>query len=116
MYFDSLKAHLRFYARFGAGAWLFARLVIPCFHLPSNVFSSMLKKRLNLPHPLALGLTHCICVWLLNPMGIHLHCCTHGGERIASHDAIQNAFASITRETWFHVLQEQTHIFPSPSL
>jgi hypothetical protein len=32
---------------------LFAHFVIPCFHLLSNGFSSMLRKRLSLPHPLA---------------------------------------------------------------
>jgi len=98
MSFDSHKAHLRFYAGFGARAWLFAHFVIPCFDLPSNDFSSMLQKKLSLPHPLALGLTHCIYAWLLDSMGIYLLCYTHGGERIASHDAVQIFFASIARE------------------
>jgi hypothetical protein len=30
-------------------------------------------------------------------MGIHLFCYTHGGERVASHDVVQDVFASIVR-------------------
>jgi hypothetical protein len=38
-------------------------------------------------------------------MGIHLFCYTHGGEKIAFHDAVHNAFVSIVRYVGFHVLQ-----------
>jgi hypothetical protein len=48
-------------------------------------------------------------------MGIHLLYCAHGGERTASHDVIQNIFSSIAKDAWFHILQKQTHILPSPS-
>jgi hypothetical protein len=48
-------------------------------------------------------------------MGIHLLHCTHGGERIASHNAIQDAFVSIVRDAGFHILWEQTHILRPPS-
>jgi hypothetical protein len=33
----------------------------------------------------------------------HLFHCTHGGEWIISHDAIQDAFVYIVRNTGFHV-------------
>jgi hypothetical protein len=46
-------------------------------------------------------------------MGIHLFRCTHGGERIALHDVVRDAFASIAKKARFHVSQEQTHV-PSP--
>ncbi len=36
-------------AELGVGAWLFAYLVIPYFHMPSNVFSSTLWTKLGLP-------------------------------------------------------------------
>jgi hypothetical protein len=45
----------------GAGAWLFACLVIPFFCLTSNVFSFVLRIRVGLPHPLAIKVIHCIC-------------------------------------------------------
>ncbi len=91
--------------------------VIPCFHLLSNVFSSTMLTKLSLPHPLILGLTHYIsCGELLDPLGIHLFQCAYGGERIASHDAVWDAFASIVRNAGFHVLWEQTHILPLPFL
>jgi len=49
-------------------------------------------------------------------MGIHLFHYAHGGKRIASHDVVQDAFMSIVRNMAFHVLREQTHIFPPTSL
>jgi len=48
-------------------------------------------------------------------MGIHLLHYTHGGERTASHDVVQDAFMSIVKYMAFHVLREQTHIFSPPS-
>jgi hypothetical protein len=33
----------------------------------------------------------------------HLFRCTHGGEWIISHNAIQDAFVSIVKNTGFHV-------------
>jgi hypothetical protein len=77
------QTHLKFYVRPSVGAWLSTCLVIPCFHLPLDVFSFVSRTRLGLPHPLALNLTHCICGSSLDPMGIHLHCCAHGGERMS---------------------------------
>jgi hypothetical protein len=97
------------------GAWLFARLIIPCFYLPLYVFSSTLSTKLSFLHPLILGLTHCVCGELLDPLGIHLFQCAHGKERIASHDDVRNVFAFIVRNAWFHVLWEQAHILPLPS-
>jgi hypothetical protein len=58
------------------------------------------------PNPLAFGLSHCICGQLLNTMGIHLLCYVHGGERMASHDSMHDAFASIARDVRFHILCE----------
>ncbi len=76
--------------RSSAKVGLFVHLIIPCFHLPLDVFSFALQIRLSLPHPLTLGLTHNIYGQLLNPMGIHLLHFAHGGERTTSHDAIQD--------------------------
>jgi hypothetical protein len=47
-------------------------------------------------------------------IGIHFFHCTHGGERMVSHDVVWDAFASIARDLGFHVLHEQTHIFLLP--
>ncbi len=74
----------------------------------------MLQTRLNLPHPLALGLTHCICGQSLDPMGIHLFCYTYGGENILFHYVVRDVFVSITRDTRFNVLWEQTHVLLLP--
>jgi hypothetical protein len=88
MSFDSHWTCLKSYARPSVETWLYACLVISCFCLPSNVFPSTLQTKLNLPHPLALGLTHCIYAQPLNPIGIHLLCCAHGEKKTTSHDAI----------------------------
>jgi hypothetical protein len=116
MSFDLHQTHLRSCAGPGVAAWLFVLLVIPCFYLPSNVFSSTLSIKLNLPHPLTLGLTHYVCGEPLDPLGIHLLRCAHGGEKTTSHDVVRDAFASIVKDAGFHVLWEQTHILPLPFL
>jgi hypothetical protein len=58
------------------------------FLLILEVFFIALCIWLGLPHPLALGLSHCICGQPLDPMRIHLLSCAHGGERTVSHDVI----------------------------
>jgi hypothetical protein len=78
--------------------WLLTCLVILFFHLPSNDFSTTLHTRLGLSQPLILGVSHCICNQPLDPMGIHLLCCTHGGERMVSHDVVQNVFVAIAKD------------------
>jgi hypothetical protein len=45
----------------GVGAWLLACLVILFFPLPLDVFFMALCTRLDLSHPLVLGVSHCIC-------------------------------------------------------
>jgi hypothetical protein len=49
-------------------------------------------------------------------MGIHFLHCVHGGERMASHDVVQDVFAAIARDVRFHILQKQTHVFPPVAL
>jgi len=85
MCFDSHWACLRSCREPGARAWLSTRLVIPCFRLSSNIFASVLQTKLSLPHPLTLGLTHCICDHPLDPKGIHffLLCPWWGEDYIA---------------------------------
>jgi hypothetical protein len=78
--------------------------VIPFFCLILDPFSIVLHIWLGLFHPLALGLSHCICGQLLNLMGIHLLCCTHGGEMMASYDVMQDVFIYIARDARFHVV------------
>jgi hypothetical protein len=42
--------------------------------------------------------------------------CTHGGEKMMSHDVVWDAIASIANDVGFHVANEQTHIFSQPTL
>jgi hypothetical protein len=89
MSFDSHRACLKSCRGPGARAWLSTFLVIPCFRLSSNIFASVLQTKLSLPHPLTLGLTHCICDHPLDPKGIHFFCCAHGGERTVLHESFK---------------------------
>ncbi len=71
----------------------FERLVISLpnhsfFCLLSNIFSIALHTKLDLSHPLVLGVSHCIYNQPLDLMEIHLLRCTHGGERTMSHDIV----------------------------
>jgi hypothetical protein len=50
----------------------------------------------------------------IEAMGIHLLRCIHSGEKIASHDVVQDVFAFIAKDVKFHVLQKQTHVFSLP--
>jgi hypothetical protein len=116
MSLDSHQERLRSCARPSSKALLCAHPIIPCFCLPSNIFPFMLDIKLGLPRPLVLGPTHCIFNQSLNPIGIHLFCCAHGGEEITSHEVVRNVFASIVKNVGFHVLREWTHILPLSSL
>jgi len=49
------------------------------------------------PHFLTIRWTHCIGSQPLDLIGIHLLCCSHGGEWISSHDVIRDAFTSIVQ-------------------
>ncbi len=42
-------------------------------------------------------------------MGIHFLCYAQGNERIGTHDAIHDTFATIVRDVGFHMGQEQLH-------
>ncbi len=116
MTFDSHCACLRSCVGTGMGAWLFACLVIPFFHLASNAFSFALRIRVGLPHPLAIKVTHCICGRPLDHGKTHFFRWSHVGERVASRNMVWNAFVSIVRDMGFRVLHEQTHVLPPLSL
>jgi len=97
LHLDSHHTHLKSCAWSKVGAWLSPHQII-FFCLALNVFSSIVRTKLGLPHPLALGLSNCICGQPLDRMGIHLFFCTHGRERTTSHDVVWDAFASIMRD------------------
>jgi hypothetical protein len=84
-----------------AKAWLLTSLINLLFRLLSNVLSIALHIRLNLSHLLVLGVSHYICSQLSNPMGIHLLCCVHGGERMALHDVVRNVNMAIAKDARF---------------
>jgi hypothetical protein len=99
--FDLHQTHLRSCAGLSANVWLLIRLVIPFFHFPLDDLSTTIRSKLGLSHPLILGVSHCICNQPLDPMGIHFLRCMHGGERMASHDVVWDAFVAIAKDARF---------------
>jgi hypothetical protein len=85
---DSHYTHLRSCGGLRVGAWLFAHLVVPPFHLASNIFSFALRTKLGLPHHVVIGVSHCICDQPLNHVGTHFFRCSQGGERTPYHNVV----------------------------
>ncbi len=54
-----------------------------------------------------------MCTHPFDPMGIHLLRCTHGNERMGTHDVIHNIFATIMQDVSFHVERKQLRVHPS---
>jgi hypothetical protein len=67
--------------------------------------------RLGFSHLLVLGVSHCICNQPLVLMGIHIICCTHGGERTTSKDVVWNVLSVVARNVGFHFLRKQPMSF-----
>ncbi len=60
--------------------FLFNLSFLASFYLVSYVLSSTLHIRVDLPHPLTFGLTHCICDQLLDPMESNILWCSMVGN------------------------------------
>jgi hypothetical protein len=116
LFFDLHRTCLKLCAGQNAKAWLLTYPIIFFFPLLSNVFSTTLHIRLSISHPLVLGVSHYICSQPLDPMGIHLLPCVHGGERTTLHYVGRDVFVAIMKDVKFHVLWEQTHILPPLAL
>jgi hypothetical protein len=74
----------------GARLWLVARPFICSFRITHLIFTSLLCFHLGLIQPLTSSLLTCECGHGLDIFGTHLARCPFGGQRIATHDAIQN--------------------------
>jgi hypothetical protein len=97
---------LKSYVGPGANAWLFVCIVNYIFLIDFKSFFHYVVHLVRAPPLLTFGLSHCICDKLLDPMGIHLLCCAHGGDSTTSHDVIQEVFSSIARDVRFYILCE----------
>ncbi len=74
----------------GVGLWLVVRPFICSFHITHFIFTSALCLHLGLIQPLTSNLLTCECGHGLEIFGTRLACCPFGGQRITTHDAIQN--------------------------
>lgn len=90
--------------------WIFAHPIIPYVKMASNIFPLALHTKLDLSHPTTCGFSSCICGQPIDFTWRHLFYYVHGEKHIATHDAIWDSFASISRVVEFHVLRKQIHI------
>jgi hypothetical protein len=60
MTFDFHDTHLKSCIGLGSKAWLSTHLIIPSFDMAFDIFSITLHIRMDLSHPMAIGLTHYI--------------------------------------------------------
>jgi hypothetical protein len=97
----------------GVNIWSIVRLAFPASQLSSPSFSTTFWMWLGLPHLSITSNPQCVCPHPINVTNVHLLCCTHGNERMDTHDAIHDTFATITWNVDFHVGWEQLHMFPS---
>lgn len=93
------------------GFLTFIYLIISSFHTVSNIFSLMLFIRLGPPHLTIHGMGHCIYGWLIDSMKVHFIMVLQGRMH-CNPQHHSGLFASITKYVGFHVLHEQTHVFP----
>jgi hypothetical protein len=54
-----------------------------------------------------------MCTHPIDPMGIHLLRCTHGNERMGTHDVIHDIFVTIMQDVGFCMGRKQLHVHPS---
>jgi hypothetical protein len=86
----SLASKTRICSCLGKGArlWLVVRPSICSFHIAHSTFTSTLCFLLGLIQPLASIFFMCECEHELDASGMHLACCSFGGQQITTHDAI----------------------------
>jgi hypothetical protein len=96
---------------FTFGFLTFIYLIISSFYMVSNIFSLMLFIRLGVPHLTICGMGRCIYGWFIDSMKIHFFMVLQGRMH-CNPQHHSGFFASITKYVGFHVLHEQTHVFP----
>jgi hypothetical protein len=91
----------------GTRLWLVARPSIHSFHIAHFTFTSVLCFRLGLVQPLAFNFLTCECGHGLDTSSMHLNRCPFGGQRIITHDAIQNIMCAFVRKNGHVVWKER---------
>jgi hypothetical protein len=80
-------------------ALFFGCLVILSFCMAFNILFSTLCTKLGLPYLVDINLAHSIYGHPIDPMGIYFFQSSHGGEHIAFHDIVWDAFVFITKKS-----------------
>ncbi len=95
--------------------WLLTHPIIHFFCLLLNVLFTVMRIKFSFSHLLFVEVLHYICSQPLDPMGIHLFRCMHGGEKITLHDVVRNTFMIVARDVGFMCHENKPMSFyPSP--
>ena len=90
--------------------------ILPSLRFPAPLFVTVLRLRLDLPHPCLATYAACSCGHPLDPLGTHFLCCARGGERTSLHDSVRDAVYHIIRESLQHTYRERSGFLPSSTL
>jgi hypothetical protein len=107
------KAHIRSCLGKGTWLWLVVRPSIHLFCITHFIFTLALCFCLNLIQPLAFSLLTCECGQRFDAYDMHLAHCPFGGQRIATHDAIQNVMYTLAQESGHVVWRERWYVLTS---
>jgi hypothetical protein len=95
------KARIHFCSGKGARLWLVAKPSICSFCITHFIFTLVLCFRLGLIQPLASSPLTYKCGHKLQAFNTHLAQCPFGGQRIATHDTIQENGHNVWKERWY---------------
>jgi hypothetical protein len=113
--FSTSKAHIRSCSDKGAKLWLVIKPSIHSFHITHFIFTLVLHFHLYVIQPSTSNLLMCENEHGLNTSSTHLARCPFGGQRIATHDTIQDVIYVFFRESRHVVWRERWYALMSKS-
>jgi hypothetical protein len=87
---SSFRIRIRSCLGKGARLWLIAKPYICSLHIAHSTFTSTSHFHLGLTQPSTSSFLTCECGHGLDASSMHLTHCSFGGQRIPTHDVIQN--------------------------
>jgi len=116
MIFETHRARILSCFGLGVNVWLIIWSTFPTFWLYFPPFFTMFEMWFGLPHPSITGIFQCMCTHPIDVTIVHLLHYTHDNERMGTHDAICDIFATIAQDVVFHVgWNNYTHFLQSCS-
>jgi hypothetical protein len=107
------KAHIHSCSCKKVGLWLIVRPSIHSYRIAYFIFTSTLHFHFSLIQPSTSSLFTCECGHKLDASNTHLTCCLFEGQRIATHDAIQDVMYALARENGHVIWKERWYALMS---